>query len=137
MVFLFFVLPKSFPSFWFFWVRLVSVPSKAGGPKKAAPHFSASVSLWRPRGNCMRLRLEDLQSSMMETIRSEFRGCLKEAQEERLAPQVEPATLSSLATGITSQIHTLREADASVRLSVFLAPHAFCFCSVSCSGFLR
>ncbi|CAJ1403351.1 unnamed protein product [Effrenium voratum] len=53
--------------------------------------------------------LEDLQSSMMETIRSEFRGCLKEAQEERLAPQVEPATLSSLATGITSQIHTLRE----------------------------
>jgi len=52
--------------------------------------------------------LEELQSSMMDTIRSEFRGCLKEAQEEKDDKRGEPA-LSTLATGITSQIHNLRD----------------------------
>jgi len=50
--------------------------------------------------------LEDLQMSMMETIRNEFKG-LKEAQEEKQSP--ENASLSSLAVGITSQIHNLRD----------------------------
>ena len=41
----------------------------------------------------------------METIRSEFRGCLKEAQDKG-----EPSgSLSSLASGITCQIHNLRD----------------------------
>ena len=49
--------------------------------------------------------LEDLQSNMMEAIRSEFRGCLKEA-EDKMGSQ--PA-LTSLASGITTQIHNLRD----------------------------
>lgn len=51
--------------------------------------------------------LEDLQSSMMETIRSEFRGCLKEAGDK--IGQGDSASLTSLASGITSQIHHLRD----------------------------
>lgn len=67
--------------------------------------------LTHPRGNGQEIPkkatelLEDLQSSMMETIRSEFRGCLKEAQDKG-----EPSgSLSSLASGITCQIHNLRD----------------------------
>jgi len=66
--------------------------------------------LTHPRGNGHDIPkratelLEDLQSNMMETIRSEFRGCLKEAQDKG-----EPGSLSSLASGITCQIHNLRD----------------------------
>ena len=60
----------------------------------------------------LRARLEELQSNMMETIRSEFRGCLKEA-EEKMGPQGDPASLTSLASGITSQIHNLRDVNPS------------------------
>lgn len=59
------------------------------------------------------LRLEDLQSSMMETIRSEFRGCLKEAGDK--IGQGDSASLTSLASGITSQIHHLRDVETSVQ----------------------
>lgn len=57
------------------------------------------------------LRLEDLQSNMMEAIRAEFRGCLKEA-EEKMGSQ--PTALTSLASGITTQIHNLRDVQGSV-----------------------